>query len=559
MGPPMSCKFTLDLAAGGRIDIELPLPGRVPSSYFVFMPESGRQWIWPLVRSILYTAGQPVCDFLEVLRRNQLEEQDITRSSLSHLLHSEGYAFNVAWNPASLPIELDEGGRTTFLFVRDPRESVADLQARSDTGPVSELIRSSAVGNLSRRYRRLADFCRARRHVKIVRLEDLADSWTRLVSDILETLGLNVPQEVTLRIVGNIDTAPHPTLKSSYRERFDRCNRTVLDNKFADVLPFFGYLPEDERLSLAGAGAPAPTATPLSAGRGSDSQSSLSEGDPGLCWRLRRNGKQQTTVLGRRVTMETDDYGCRPVFGQPSAGEKTLAVYGCSFTYGTALPFEETFCSVLQSLLPRWRVENYGTGGYSTAQNLIQLRRNSRWGRADYVTFCYLPDHRLRNVADISFRRKLMAKLPRTFPQRPYPRAALARDGSLEFRYVNHPRWDLEGIDLSDFEHDAYYLDLIAASIFERAGQIVKRSGGHFFVTTLRGKIWPIPSRRLEDAGIPILNASIEGREYTCLPDDPHPNALANHFYAQRIRDYLVAREAPSGAVASSSVKPPPA
>src|SRR5271169_5448682 len=103
---------------------------------------------------------------------------------------------------------------------------------------------------------------------------------------------------------------------------------------------------------------------------------------------MKCNGRVERTVLGRRIVMETDVYGCRPVLGQPSSGERTLAVYGCSCTYGVALPYEETFCSVLQSMLPSWRVENYGTGGYSTLQSLVQLRRNARWSAADYVTFC---------------------------------------------------------------------------------------------------------------------------------------------------------------------------
>jgi len=266
----------------------------------------------------------------------------------------------------------------------------------------------------------------------------------------------------------------------------------------------------------------------------------LVENDPELLWRLKRNGRDEKIVLGRRVTMEVDHYGCRPVLGQPLSGEKTLAAYGCSFTYGMAIPYEETFCSVLQSMLPRWRVENYGTSGYSTVQNLIQLRRNSRWSTPDYVTFCYIPGHRWRNVGEISVMRNIMAG--------PYqgrlPRAALARDGSLVFRYVKHPRWDLDGLDLSDFKNDDYYVDLVTAAVFERAFEIVRQSGGQFFVTTLWGGFSPVLRRRLSDAGIPILNASVQGEEFTCLPDDGHPNARANRVYAERIREYVMAREA---------------
>jgi hypothetical protein len=117
------------------------------------------------------------------------------------------------------------------------------------------------------------------------------------------------------------------------------------------------------------------------------------EPDPVLMVRLRANALAEMTVLGRRVVMEVDSTGFRAVMGQPQSGEKTLAVYGCSFTFGTAIAAEETFCSLLQSMFPTWRIENYGVPSYCGTQNLIQLERDSRWGAADYVTFCWHPHH----------------------------------------------------------------------------------------------------------------------------------------------------------------------
>jgi hypothetical protein len=67
----------------------------------------------------------------------------------------------------------------------------------------------------------------------------------------------------------------------------------------------------------------------------------------------------------------------------------------------------------------------------------------------------------------------------------------------------------------------------------------VRKSGGHFFVTTLLGNISEHLRSRLRDAGIPLIHASVEGREFTNLPDDHHPNVLANQIYAQKIYDYL--------------------
>ncbi|HKF02478.1 MAG TPA: hypothetical protein VKB49_09185, partial [Candidatus Sulfotelmatobacter sp.] len=56
--------------------------------------------------------------------------------------------------------------------------------------------------------------------------------------------------------------------------------------------------------------------------------------------------------------------------------------------------------------------------------------------------------------------------------------------------------------------------------------------------------------RKMEDAGIPVVNASLNGPEFSLLPDDPHPNALAHFTYAEKILQYLNHYEASSTRVA---------
>ena len=104
---------------------------------------------------------------------------------------------------------------------------------------------------------------------------------------------------------------------------------------------------------------------------------------------------------------------------------------------------------------------------------------------------------------------------------------------------IKVPRYDLLDLDFSDFAPNPYYLDLVCFRLFERANQLVTEYGGHFFVTTLQGKLSPELTRRLAESGIPVVDASLDGKEYLCLPDDWHPNALANRIYAERMSDYL--------------------
>jgi hypothetical protein len=499
---------------------------------------------------------------------------------------------------------------------KHPREAPA---ADRDSNSVALLdnVRSLDVDDIARRYRRFADFCRSAKNVTVFRYEDAMFSWRRLVVDMNEKLNLQISRESAFTIadsskiladVSNITGTGRQDLPATFRERLDDATIANLEEKFAYPMAFFGYTPErslpstflehqaeflravTERLTTVNAhcsdlaarvasfasprrgeqnrnatkqavAGPSSKSATDKAGARTDRVASrlfgLAEPDPSLSWRLGPNALCEQKVLGRRIVMEVDPTGCRPVVGQPQAGEKTLAVYGCSVTFGWAIAADETFCSLLQSMFPTWRIENHGVGGYSGTQNLIQLQRDSRWIAAHYVTFCWLPHHMLRNVADPTWLQQLMRRnkvreaqegLPQNGtappPQTTFPRAFLDPDGRLQHRAIKFPRWDLLGIDWTDFSPDPYYLDLVCFGLFRRAAEIVKENGGHFFVTTLSGHLSTQLHRMLDDVGIPVVDASVDGAEYTCLPDDLHPNALANRIYAEKIRDYLVQRSA---------------
>jgi hypothetical protein len=191
-------------------------------------------------------------------------------------------------------------------------------------------------------------------------------------------------------------------------------------------------------------------------------------------------------------------------------------------------------------MFPAWRVENHGVPGYGTAQNLIQLERETRWNKAGLVTFCWIEHHLRRNVADFSWIERLSWSALSEGPGRRVPRATLDQNGALQMQSVRLPRPDFSGIDFSDFAPDNYYLDLVCFRLFERANAIVIGCGGHFFITTLQGQLSTGLRKQLADHGIPVVDASLSGDEYTCLPYDSHPNALANRIYAERIREYLL-------------------
>ena len=261
--------------------------------------------------------------------------------------------------------------------------------------------------------------------------------------------------------------------------------------------------------------------------------------EPVLGWWPESNATLAKEVLGRRVVMEVDDQGYRPVPGQPAVGNKALAVYGCSFTFGWALPVEETFCARLQARLPDWRVENHGMSGFGTGQNLLQLERASLWQPADYVTFCWIPEHMRRAIAHHSTIQGYQFPGWLASPISVYPKAHIDDDGSLGIKRISFKRPELAGIDLDDFGPDPYYIEYVTARLFERAAEIVREAGGHFFVTVLRFAMSDNLRGQLEAAGIPVLDASVNGREFSLVPFDGHPNGKANEIFAERIYSYV--------------------
>jgi len=486
-----------------------------------------------------------------------------------------------------------------------------DWEQEEDSAAIIRFIRSAEVDAVERRYQRFADFC-GKKNVRVFRYEDAFYSWRYVIADLIEKLNLQIPPDRLLAIEDSAATLSefsNVTGRKSHRifpEYLNAATIGELEQLFAYPMAFFGYPPEDkppavfldyhsdflrsisERLSIANAQcgelaarvttstrmeqgarkiATRPTADDHPLARGSNNKDEenpgaehnshlvgLVEADPELSWRLKPNASCQQIVLGRQIVMEVDSAGCRPVVGQPLSGEKSFAAYGCSVTFGWAIAAEETYCSVLQSMFPDWRIENHGVGGYSGTQNLIQLHRNARWGMPDFVTFGWIPHHMRRNVGDPTWLQLMMGKAnerrlrigstqePAALTRPTFPRAFLDQEGVLQYRLIGFPRRDLLGLDTEDFSPDLHYLDLVSLGIFSRASQLVRAKGGHFFVTILQGEMSALLRRMLDGSGIPVLDASVTGKEFTCLPDDGHPNGRAHRIYAEKIRDYLVAR-----------------
>jgi hypothetical protein len=81
-------------------------------------------------------------------------------------------------------------------------------------------------------------------------------------------------------------------------------------------------------------------------------------------------------------------------------------------------------------------------------------------------------------------------------------------------------------------------MDQICFAIVERSAEIVRKAGGHFFLITLLGALSVRLAGLIANAGIPVIDASVSGRDYIAQ-DGHHPGPRAHQHYAETIHRYL--------------------
>ena len=549
----------LELTAGGSAKLLLAPPAESASFYVFSMGHSGIPQFWHLLARLMEAAGRPLCA-LHGQPPSGVYWHQVARPAMRDLLCRDGYGFGIFYSPEPVFACVPED-RPKFLFLRDPRDMLQSLywglrrQADAASKPIlfTEFLQSEITDNVIGLYRSYADYWHRRKAVSLFRYDRALKSWSSIAADIVARLQLPIDASAVAEIAAQTDPVgdrlatdvvvpgAHPGSEPGPTE--DAIKQ--LDSRLADVLAALGYPAMIEAPVGKSDGHPTQvdqTAEPPDSARDPPRTGDLSaiyEPDPVMFTRLKPNSRAEMHVLGRRVVMDVDATGCRRVIGQTPQGEKTLAVYGCSFTFGSSVNDDETFCSLLQGTFPLWRIENFGIPDFSQTHNLLQLERNARWSRPEFVTFCWIADHLRRNVGDVTWIQELTGHMFCPAPGRSAPRAALAADGSLAFRSVRLPREDLAGFDLADFSHNQHYAALVCCHLLERANAVVTGYGGHFFVSTLWGTMPATLSAWLGERAIPVVDASLEGKQYACGPDDGHPNTLAHRIYAERIGGYL--------------------
>lgn len=241
-----------------------------------------------------------------------------------------------------------------------------------------------------------------------------------------------------------------------------------------------------------------------------------------------------------------------------------IALYGCSFTFGSALSDSQTIAWKLQEKHSARQFKNYGTPGYSTYQILLQLKQNlAKKTAPKIVIYNYIQHHEIRNVAPNHWRFSLAI---------PLPFVSLTKDGELVPRYskrftklpFSNKLYSIMAIEgwykrlLSPFQDtDPTHMRLATTKLIQELHTVSQKAGAEFYLVMLDAKTetTQIYQNLSNSLGINVVDCThpIFSQFYSpadgpsaanykhpdlnrlTLPVDRHPNEIMNDYWAECI------------------------
>lgn len=252
-------------------------------------------------------------------------------------------------------------------------------------------------------------------------------------------------------------------------------------------------------------------------------------------------GKQVRVNFRDNLVQHIDAQGNRstPNVHSECIERMKLAVYGCSFTYGTALADTETYSALLQKAYPNLHIANKGVGGYSTVQALLRFREDIKNEQVDIAIFGVISDHRYRNLPHPYRMKSYLRPVWHQLGIEQVPHARFDRKGNIEIVFT--PIWQpvIAENNISVFLPDEHVIDLITIGVFREILKLAE-SANIPVVFALLDQLDPHFNTLMTDTFAQSHDASTPyNSTYNFLPDDIHPNALANQCFAQRLRPIL--------------------
>ncbi len=256
--------------------------------------------------------------------------------------------------------------------------------------------------------------------------------------------------------------------------------------------------------------------------------------DPVIGWSLTPNSAVQVKFRNG-ILQKIGPDGWRNIPHPSSHLGTRVALYGCSFTYGTGLADEETFTAQLQHKLPHTTIINRGIGGHGTVQNLLQMRRDIKRQSIDAAVFAIISDHRFRNIAHPQRMRQYLAPEWYKLGVEHVPVARMNADGSVRILY--HPIWQpvIKEADFDIFLPDDYMINSATLGVLSMVKEVARAANipvRFALLDRLDAEFNHTVMKHNPDA---IDISTPYDKEHTFLPNDIHPNVKANQLFADRL------------------------
>jgi hypothetical protein len=227
-------------------------------------------------------------------------------------------------------------------------------------------------------------------------------------------------------------------------------------------------------------------------------------------------------------------------------------IFGCSFVHGWGLDDEDTLPWKVQEKLPEFDVVNFGVGGYSNLQSLMQFREALDERAAPrLVILAYASFHDERNTRLRRWRKYTYEYAKFGSTAQPYAR--LTGDGSeLAIHFDDGRYFDIELLQrsallrlldesYSQMEDRRHRSAVVTTMIFEEFARECRRRGiGFAIVGVHREANTTLRLRAARDRGIRTadVGANMETPGFK-IPYDGHPSGLANEVSATRLARFI--------------------
>lgn len=249
---------------------------------------------------------------------------------------------------------------------------------------------------------------------------------------------------------------------------------------------------------------------------------------------------------GLRITHPLDTY--------PGESKQEIWIFGCSLTEGWTVNDADTYPWLLQEKLRRYEVVNFGVGGNSTVQSLIQFRealQNRK--RPPLVILSYASIHDPRNTLAPAWRKRITNSAVQRIEDIRMPYVRQSGDTtteilyeSVEYHEVPFARYSALANSLDDTYNrllgKTYHSHDVSKVLIEEFSNLCKANRIDFIVAGIGFD--STTAEMLEyckGRGIATVDISVDPRikENTNLPYDAHPSAVANRQYAQKLAAFL--------------------